>query len=209
MLSMKAGFALLDKYGIPTAKFAVVKRVDAAAKAAKKIGYPVAVKIDSPDIVHKTERGVVAANLKDEAELRAGVKRVLKRAGKARVRGIIVQEHCSGKEVIIGGTCDAQFGDVVLFGLGGIFVEVLKDFSVRVTPITRRDAKSMVKEIRGYPLLAGTRGEKPVAIPTIVNTIIKASRMLEREPKIKELDINPLFVDEKGVKAADVRVITY
>ena len=209
MMGMKAGFALLEKHGIPTARFAVAKGADGAARAAKKIGYPVAIKIDSPDIVHKTNKGVVAAGLTDEAELRAAVKELLRRAGKARVSGIIVQEHCTGKEVIMGGTCDPQFGDVVLFGLGGIFVEVLKDFSIRVTPISRRDAESMVKEIRGYPILAGARGEAPVAIPKIVDAVIKVSKMLEKEPSIKELDINPLFVDEKGIKAADVRVVLY
>ncbi|MFC2174603.1 acetate--CoA ligase family protein [archaeon] len=208
MLSMRDGFRLLDKYGIPTARFAVAKNADSAAKAAKKIGYPVAIKVDSPDIVHKTDRGVVASGITNEKELRAAVKRVMKRAGKAKAKSIIVQEHCSGKEVIIGGATDPQFGDVVLFGLGGIFVEVLKDFSIRVTPITKMDAEAMVEELRGYPLLAGVRGEEPVDIPTIVSTIVKVSRMLENEPKIKELDINPLFVDAKGVRAADVRVIT-
>lgn len=209
MLSMQQGFKLLEKYKIPTAKFLIVKDEESAVKAAKKLGYPVAVKIDSPDIIHKTEKGVVAANLKNEKELRSGVRKVLRKARRAKVAGIIVQEHCNGKEIIIGGTDDSQFGDVVLFGLGGIFVEVLKDVSVRVTPISKRDAEKMVKEIRGYPILAGARGEKAVNIKTIVETILKISKMVDKEKQIKELDINPLFVDEKGVKAADVRVITY
>jgi len=209
LLPMKDGFRLLEKYGIPTAKFELCRDAGAAAKAAARIGYPVALKLDSPDIIHKTEKGAVIPNIKDEKALRAAVAVLLRRAGKAKVRGIIVQEHCGGKEIIIGGTDDPQFGDVVLFGLGGVFVEVLKDFSVRVTPIARRDAESMVKEIRGYAILAGARGEKPVNIKAIADTLLKVSRMVEKERRIKELDINPLFVDEHGVKAVDVRVITY
>ena len=209
MLSMREGFELLEKYGIPTAKFIVAKDSDSAAKAAEKIGYPVTVKLDSKDIVHKTEKGAVVANIADEKSLRAALKGMHRRAGKAKIDGIIVQENCTGKEIIIGGADDPQFGDVVLFGLGGIFVEVLKDVSIRATPITKRDAKKMLKEINGYPILAGARGEKPVNLNALVETIMKVSKMVDKERKIKELDINPLFVDEKGVKAADVRVITY
>jgi len=209
LLPMKDSFRLLEKYGIPTAQFELCRDANAAAKAAKKIGYPLALKLDSPDIIHKTEKGAVIANVKDEKELRSAVALLLRRAGKAKVRGIIVQEHCSGKEIIIGGTDDPQFGDVVLFGLGGVFVEVLKDFSVRVTPIAKRDAEAMVKEIRGYAILAGARGEKPVNIKAIADTLLKVSRMVEKERGIKELDINPLFVDQRGVKAVDARVITY
>lgn len=209
MLSMRDGFKLLEKYGIPTAKFEIAKTENGAVKAAKKIGYPVTIKLDSPDIIHKTEKGAVKTGIKDEKELRKAIKSLLKRAGKARIKSIIVQENCTGKEIIIGGTDDSQFGDVVLFGLGGIFVEVLKDVSVRVTPITRRDAESMITEIRGYPLLAGARGEKPVNTEAIIEAILNVSRMVDKEKKIKEVDINPLFADENGVKAADVRVITY
>lgn len=206
---MRQGFKLLKKYGIPTAKFIVAKDTITAVKAAKKIGYPVAVKLDSPDITHKTDKGAVAFGIKNEKELKTALGKMLRRAGKAKITGIIVQEQCSGKEIIIGGSDDPQFGDVVLFGLGGIFVEVLKDVSVRITPIGKRSAEKMVREIRGYPLLSGVRGEKPVKIEAIVDTIVKVSKMVERERQIKELDINPLFVDEKGVKAADIRVITY
>ena len=209
MLTMREGFGLLRKYGIPAAEYEVVKGPDAAAKAAKRIGYPVVLKLDSPDIVHKTEKGAVAAGIKDEAMLRSSLKAMLRRAGKARIRGIVVQEQCHGKEIIIGGADDPQFGDVVLFGLGGIFVEVLKDVAVRVTPITRRDAEKMVREIEGYPVLAGVRGERGVNTKAIVEAIMKVSKMVDKERQIKELDINPLFVDEKGVKAADVRVVTY
>ncbi len=209
MLTMQEGFKLLKKYGIPVAKFSVAADISSAAKAAKRIGYPVTVKLDSPDIVHKTDKGAVAVGLKDEKELRDALKKMLKRAGTAEISGIIVQESCSGKEIIIGGADDPQFGDIVMFGLGGIFVEVLKDVSLRVTPIGKRDAAKMVREIRGYPLLAGARGEKPANISSIVDAIVKASKMVEQEQQIKELDINPLFVNEKGAKAVDVRVITY
>ena len=206
---MKNGFKMLKKYGIPVAKFKIVSDEEHAVKAAKKIGYPLAIKLDSPDILHKTEKGAVVAGIKNEKELRMAIRKAIRKAGKAKINGIIIQEHCSGREILIGGTDDPHFGDVVMFGLGGIFVEVLKDVSIRATPIARRDAEKMVKEIRGYPLLAGVRGEKAVDIKAIVDTILKVSKMVDKEKRIKELDINPLFVDENGIKAADVRVITY
>ncbi len=206
MLSAKQSAALLRKYRIPIAKGVVVKDEDGAAKAAKKIGYPVAIKVDSPDIIHKTDRGVVAFSLGNEQELRDEYRRVIRNAGKARVRGVLVQEHCTGVEIIIGGKRDAQFGEVVLFGLGGIFVEVFKDAAIRVTPFSRGDADRMIKEVKGYQLLKGARGQKPADIKAIASVIMSVQKMMLSE-KISELDLNPLFATPNGVKAADFRII--
>lgn len=206
MLSAKQSAALLRKYRIPTAKSTVVADEDGAARAAKKIGYPVAIKVDSEDIIHKTDSGVVAFGLENERELRAAFKRVMHRAGKAKVRGVVVQENLTGTEIIIGGKHDSQFGETVLFGIGGIFVEVFKDVALRVTPFSRKEAGEMVREIKGYPILQGTRGKKGVNTRAIVDTIMKVQRLMD-DNEIAELDINPLFADEKGVKAVDVRVI--
>lgn len=205
-MDMRAGFQLLEKYGIPVAKYKLVKEKEKALEFAAHNGYPIALKVDSPDILHKTDKGVVAFGIKNGSELIEAWNRIIKNAGKARVNGVIVQEHVAGREVIIGGKHDPQFGELVLFGLGGIFVEIFKDVSMRITPFSRREALDMIKEIKGYPLLAGARGEKPVNIRAIVDTIMKVQKLMVENP-IKELDINPLFVDEHGIKAVDVRVI--
>lgn len=205
-MSLKTGFRTLKKYKIPTAKHGFAKRVDEAAKLAKKIGYPVALKADAPSILHKTDKGVVSYNIEDEKELRREWKKIKKAVGRKKLNGILVQKNLDGIEIIIGGKHDPQFGETVLFGLGGIFVEVFQDVAMRVTPFTKREAQDMVKEIKGYKILAGVRGGKPVKISAIVDSIMKVQRMMEKE-NIRELDINPLFADEKGVKAVDVRII--
>ncbi|MBN3036925.1 MAG: acetate--CoA ligase family protein [Candidatus Diapherotrites archaeon] len=205
-MDMDTAFKLLEDYGIPVAKYGRVRSSKAAARFAKGM-YPVVLKVDSPDIIHKTDRGVVATDVRDEKALCQAFDRITRKAGNARVRGVIVQEHVSGEEVMVGAKRDPQFGSVVLFSLGGVFVEVLKDFAVRVTPITRADAEGMVREVRGYPVLAGARGRKPVDIDALVKVILAVSKIMDGNPSIKELDVNPLFASEDGVKAVDVRVI--
>ncbi|MCD4739889.1 acetate--CoA ligase family protein [archaeon] len=205
-MEMQAGFKLLKKYKIPIVDQGIAKKPDQAVRIAKIIGYPLAIKVDSSAILHKTDKGCVAFDIKNEKELIEAFKRVKKNAGRAKINGIIVQKHLKGREIIIGGKHDPQFGETVLFGLGGIFVEVFKDVALRVTPFSRRDALSMIKETKGYQLLSGARGEKPVNINSIVSTIMKVQKLME-ENNIKELDINPLFVDEQGITAVDVRII--
>jgi acyl-CoA synthetase (NDP forming) len=199
---------LLQKSGVPTAKWAAARNEQQAVAAAKKIGFPVAVKIDSPDILHKTEKKAVAFGLRNENELREGVKKILANAKKARARvsSIVVQESLSGIETIVGTKQDAQFGPVVVFGLGGVFVEVFDDVAVRVAPVSAREAGQMIKEIKAYPILSGARGMKPVNEKAIADVIVKASKLAEKG-NFKELDINPLFASEKTAKAADARVI--
>ena len=205
-MNMRAGFQLLEKYGIPIANYKLVKDKEKALECAAEHGYPIALKVDSPDILHKTDKGVVAYGLKNGSELIEAWARIMKNAGKARINGVIVQEHITGREVIIGGKLDPQFGEIVLFGLGGIFVEIFKDVSMRITPFSRKEALDMVKELKGYPLLMGARGEKPVKMSAVLDAIMKTQKLMVENP-IKELDINPLFVDEHGIKAVDVRVI--
>jgi acyl-CoA synthetase (NDP forming) len=206
MLPATESTALLRKYGIPMAKTAIAHDEEGAVKAAHDIGYPVAIKVDSPDIIHKTERGVVAHGIKSEAELREAFRRVMKSAGSARVSGIIVQEHCHGTEIIIGGKYDAQFGETVLFGVGGIFVEIFKDVSLRVTPFSANEALEMIKEVKGYPILAGARGQQGVDIGAIADAIMRVQKLMENEP-VAELDLNPVFATKGGVKAVDARII--
>ncbi|MFW9983990.1 MAG: acetate--CoA ligase family protein, partial [Candidatus Odinarchaeota archaeon] len=149
---------IMQTYKIPVTKFTVAETEDAAVKAAEKIGYPVVLKILSPDVIHKSDVGGVLININTPDEVRKGyqsiVKNVQKHKSNARIKGIFIEEFApKGIEVIIGALKDPQFGPALMFGLGGIFVEVLKDVSFRVAPITKFDAKEMIQEIKGYPIL--------------------------------------------------------
>lgn len=207
------------RFRITLPKQALAKNPDEAARAARRIGYPVALKVSSPDIVHKTEAGGLFLGIRAEQELRERFKQVLVNSKKykprARVAGVLVQEMVPGVETIVGAKQDATFGPVVMFGLGGIFVEVLKDVAFRLAPLERSDAQGMVQEIKGYPVLAGARGKRPVNFKALEEALVKVSRMAwahspeggRKKPLIKELDINPLFVGPKKAVAADVRII--
>lgn len=202
-------FQLLEKYNIPTAQHMLSKDEQQAVAFAKKTGYPVVLKLSSPDIVHKTDAKAVLVGIGNEQELRSGFKKLIAvgKKKKARVEGVLVQEQAEGTEVIIGSSQDPQFGPTLLFGLGGIFVEVLKDVTFRLIPIDRKEAAAMIKEIKGYKILAGARGEKPINFKALEDCLVNVSKMVWSErPEIKELDINPLFANEKGVVAADVRI---
>jgi acyl-CoA synthetase (NDP forming) len=197
--------ALLKMYGIEFAEGSISRSVDEALRVAQ---YPVALKVLSDDIVHKSDRGCVKLNVKDAESLRKAYSELMTNAGNARIDGILVQKMAKpGHELIVGGRRDEQFGPVILFGLGGIFVEVFKDFSLRVCPIDKADAMEMISEIKGYPLLSGYRGEKPVDMEAIIELLLKTSRLLYDNEKIKEMDMNPVIVYEKGYCAVDVRVI--
>lgn len=208
---------LLKRYRIPYPRHILAKTEEAAVQASRKIGFPVVMKVSSPDIIHKTEAKCVIVNIGDSQQARAAFRQIVKNARKhktrARVNGVAVFEMVpSGtREIILGSKHDPQFGPVLMFGLGGIFVEVLRDVSFRIIPLERKDAREMIREIRGYKILEGARGEKPVNFRLLEDTIMKVSRMVSENSgkgkKIQELDINPLFIDEKEVWAADVRVI--
>lgn len=203
---------LLKKHGIPTTKDFLAKTSKEAVSFANKIGYPVVLKIQSPDILHKTDAGGVILDLENDKEVSEGFEKVMKNARKqkkkANIQGVLVQGMVKeGTQCIIGSKKDPQFGPVIMFGLGGIFVEVYKDVSFRIIPIERADAKEMIREIKGYPILKGARGKKPVNFKALEDALLKVSRMVWGNKKIEELDINPIFADSKGVKAADARII--
>lgn len=204
---------LLNRWKIPYAEHFLAKSPEQAVRFAERIGYPVVLKVESPDVIHKTETGGVETNIRDEEDVRRAFKvitrNVKRKVPKARVKGILIQKMFDGREIIVGSKIDPQFGPVIVFGFGGIFVESLKDVTFRVIPIKRSDAKKMIKEIRGYKILQGVRGLKPVNFRILENCLLKVSEMVwkSRKPAIKELDINPLFVNEKGVVAVDVRII--
>lgn len=205
---------ILAEYGIAVTQEALATTADAAVAAAKRIGYPVAIKVQSPDISHKTEAQAVQLGIADDAELEAAFEEVLANAraykAGARIDGVLVQEMVKGGiEAILGITNDPLFGPAVMFGLGGIFAEVLKDVSFRLAPVTLSVAREMIEEIKGYPVLAGARGKAPADVEALAEAIVKLSALaVDLKDELAELDINPLFVMEKGkgVKAADALI---
>ena len=203
---------LLQRAGIPVVETRLAKSKQEAISISKDLGFPVVLKIASPDIIHKSDSGGVKLGLsngsqvgKAYSEIMSSVKQ--KSAG-AWIQGVSVQKMARpGVEVIIGMSKDAQFGPVLMFGLGGILVEVLKDVSFRIVPVTRRDAEEMVREIKGYELLLGYRGQEPADIPALEELIVKVSDFVEQNPQIRELDLNPVFAYQDGVVAVDARII--
>lgn len=200
------------EYGIPITKFKVAKNETEAVKFAKEIGFPIVLKIVSPDVIHKFDVGGVVLNLNSEAEVRDAYNKILENVKQhkpdAKVLGIMVQEMApQSTEVIVGATKDPQFGPALMFGLGGIFVEVLKDVAFRIAPISESDAKEMITEVKAYPILKGYRGQPPVDIDAIVKILLNTSKLVMEHSEIKELDLNPILVYEKGAKTVDARII--
>ena len=203
---------LLEFYNIKLPKAVLVRTQDEAVKAVQEIGEPTAFKIVSPEIVHKSDVGGVLLNIKSENEARDAFDLIIENAQKvspaSRILGILVSPMArKGQECIIGMVRNPQFGPVVMFGIGGIFVEVFKDVSFRVIPPTDIDVDEMVKEIKGYPLLTGIRGEAAKDIDALKDIIIKISKMAIENPEIKEIDLNPVIVHEKGASIVDARII--
>ena len=202
----------LKRMGIPVVETRLAKTQKEAVLLSRKIGFPVALKISSPEITHKTDSGGVRLSLNNMKEVKSAyheiTEGVLKQYPNATIQGVSVQKMAKpGTEVIVGTSKDPQFGPVIMFGLGGIFVEVLKDVSFRIIPLSRKDALEMIEEIKGYPLLQGYRGKESVDIPALTKIILKISRVMEENPNIKELELNPIIAYKKGALAVDARII--
>lgn len=203
---------LLREYGIPVPDFKLIKSEEEITGLAKKINFPIVMKIVSPDIIHKTDAGGVKLNIKNETEARLAYREIISKAKKynkeTKISGAIVYTMVpQGTEIIIGMMKDPHFGPVIMFGLGGIFVEVLKDISFRILPIEERDTREMITEIKGYEILKGTRGKPPRDIKAIEEVLMKVSKLTIENPEINEIDLNPIFVFEKGLQVVDARMI--
>lgn len=203
---------LLKVAGIKTTEIKLASTRDEAISFSAELGFPVVLKIVSPDILHKTDAGGVKLNLKSGEEVGKAFDEIVDAAKKydpkARIDGVSVQPMVrAATEVIIGMSKDPQFGPVLMFGLGGILVEVLKDVSFRIVPLTKRDAAEMIREIKGYPILEGYRGQEPANIDILEDLLLKVSEFVEKRPEIKELDINPIFAYKDDAVAIDARVI--
>lgn len=203
---------ILREYDIPTPEFRLAENKGEAVRIARETGYPIVMKIVSPQILHKSDAGGVKINLRDEEEVEKAFEEIIKNAKNynkdAEISGAIMYRFVpKGIEIIVGLTKDPQFGPVLMFGLGGVFVEVLKDVSFRVPPIERRDAYEMIREIKGYQILEGVRGEKRKDIDAIADIIMKVSQIAIENSEIKELDLNPIIAYEDRVVVVDARVI--
>jgi succinyl-CoA synthetase beta subunit len=205
---------LLKAYGVPSTREVLCGSLSEAKDAAEEIGYPVALKVMSGDILHKTEAGVVALQLRNEEELRNAYGRLLEHAHTfaphAHIQGVLVQEMVEeGLECLVGVKRDPLFGPMVAVGLGGIYVEVLKDLVLRKAPVSEGTALGMIEQLKGYPLLAGARGQKKRDIAALARLLRIVSEFACAEPDLLELDINPVFVraEGEGVVAADALVL--
>ncbi len=204
---------ILKAYGFRLPESRIAKTTKGAVRAASEIGYPVVMKIASPDVLHKSDMGGVRVGLEDEAMLEEAffdiTSNIQLRQPEARIIGVMVQEMIpKGKEVILGITRDMQFGPMIMFGLGGIYVEVLKDVAFRIAPLSIESADAMIREIQSFPLLRGVRGEAPVDIEGIRDALLRVSQMAVDFPEIIEADINPLLVcpEGQGAVAVDARI---
>jgi len=199
-------------YCIPVAEWATASSPEEALEAAKRLGYPLALKVLSPHISHKSDVGGIALGIEDEESLKRAydemLSQVQEKAPDVPLEGFLLQRMISGgREVILGGKRDPSFGPVVMFGLGGVYVEVFDDVAFRVAPLTREDAEEMIAEVRGSRLLRGIRGEKPSDVEAVADCLLRLSQLLQDFPAVAEVDINPLIVLEKGAKAVDARMV--
>lgn len=203
---------ILAGYGVPFPAHALVKTGPEAAAAANRLGYPVVLKVVSPGVVHKSEAGGVMTGLEDEPALTAGFERLLDRVKartpEAEIEGVLVcRQAGEGVEVIVGAIHDQVFGPTIMCGLGGIFTEVMKDTAFRVAPVDRLEARRMIAELKAYPLLAGARGRPPADVEALACLLTIVSRLALERTDLRELDLNPVRVFEKGLLALDARLM--
>ncbi|HXY86963.1 MAG TPA: acetate--CoA ligase family protein [Candidatus Acidoferrales bacterium] len=210
-MSEEEGRVVLKAYEVRTPDEKHANSREYAVKAARSIGYPVVMKVSSPDISHKSDVGGVVVNIKSDRETKNAYESIYaninKRLPTARMNGVIIQKMIEGKEAIVGVSRDPQFGPFITFGLGGIYVEVLRDVSHRVAPITSEEAKKMITEIKSYPILVGVRGGRALDIDGIVDAILLLSQIMQDFDELQEIEINPLIVQEKNCYAIDALVV--
>jgi len=207
-MTMIDDFKLLEKNKFRLLPYGLATTEDEAVSLAKKIGYPIAMKIVSPEIVHKTDVGGVKIGIKNDEVVRYTYRELIASAKEKKIDGILVQKMArKGIELIIGGVYDQQFGHVIVLGFGGVYVEVFKDITARICPITKADVREMVMELKSHPILMGARGKKAINIAGLEELMIKTCKFMAKE-NIQEIDINPVVFDEKGYDIVDVRFKT-
>ena len=196
-------YDMIKKSRIPTAPYVFVKKEMDIKSAMKKVGIPCVMKVSGNTIIHKTELNGIAMNIETEERALETFNRMMKIKG---ADSVVIQKQLEGIELIIGAKASSEFGNIISVGLGGIYVEVLKDVKFRIAPLTTFDAEAMVKELKGYEILAGIRGNKPINFSKLYEILVTVGRFAIKN-KFKEMDINPLICNEEGCWAVDVRII--
>jgi len=204
--------AICADYRMPIPPFELAKSAEQASSVAQKLGYPIVLKIVSQDILHKTEAGGVLLGIQNPVDVRNGFSRIVDNARRynsnAKLEGVLVQRMAPpGREIIIGGLVDPQFGQTLMFGLGGVFVEILRDVTLRIAPIVKQDAQEMIREIKAYPILKGFRGQPPADEDAIVDILLSASDLVMENQDINQMDLNPVMIYDKGASIVDARMI--
>ncbi|MEK6693230.1 MAG: acetate--CoA ligase family protein [Nitrospirota bacterium] len=204
--------ALINSVGIPIPSSGAARDEDEAVNIAESISYPVVLKVISPQVIHKTDFGGVKIGARNKDEVKRDfsdiIENIRRKVPDAEVIGILVEKMAfQSTEVIIGGIRDLQFGPAIMFGLGGIFTEILKDISFRLAPITKKEALGMMEELKGYPLIEGYRGSKPLDRESLSDTMVKVSKLMEEIKDIQEVDLNPVFLYPEGLTVVDARII--
>jgi len=207
ILSFEETRDLLIKYKLPFCRTEIFNSKEKALAFAKQIGFPVVLKVHAQKIFHKSEVGGVKINIKNDDEFISAWDEIEKNIEGKNIEGILVQEMVSGSEVAIGMKRDSQFGPVLMFGLGGIFIEIIKDVSLRIAPIDIAEATKMIKEIKGFKILDGARGKKKVDINRIAEMLVNISNLSMKEEKIQSIDFNPVMVTDKQAIITDLRMI--
>ncbi|MFH1222600.1 MAG: acetate--CoA ligase family protein [Candidatus Micrarchaeota archaeon] len=198
-------FKLLEKNGYRLLPYGLAKSEADALALAKKFGYPIAMKIVSPAIIHKTDVGGVKLGIRNDEVLRHHYNELTASASGKKVDGVLVQKMARrGVELIIGGVYDQQFGHMIILGFGGVYVEVFKDITARICPITNDDVKEMVMELKAHPILLGARGKKAINIDGLESLMVKTCKFMVKE-QIREIDLNPVIFDERGYDIVDAR----
>jgi succinyl-CoA synthetase beta subunit len=205
MISLKESFKLIKKYKLPIVKTFASLDFEKLRKSFLKMKKPIVLKVYSPDIIHKTDVGCLITGINNLSQLREAYKKILKNVfsfnPNARIESFLMQESAKGVELIIGTKIDETFGKIILFGLGGIYTEVFEDIAIRVLPINENQADSMIKQIKGFKILSSYRGKR-YNLGALKELILKVAKLFENE-NIKEVDLNPVFLDEKEAKIVD------
>lgn len=204
--------AMLQAAGIPVVETRFARNMKEAVAISKELGFPVALKVMSAEVVHKSDAGGVKLKLENASQVEKAYSAMMTSVKavypKAKIDGVSVQKMARpGVEVIVGMSKDPQFGPVLMFGLGGVLVELLKDVAFRIVPVSKFDAAEMVREIKGFPMLTGFRGSEPADLNALEKLIVDVSNFVEKHPEVKELDLNPVFAYKDGVSAVDARVV--
>jgi len=207
LLNFEKTEKLLNKYNILVVKTRIIKTKKQAISFAKKNNWPVVLKINAPNLLHRTEKGLIKIGINNKQELIEEFKNIFKKSKNIKNREILIQKTIKGIEIICGMKRDPAFGPVLMFGLGGIFAEVLKDVSFQIIPVNKKEAKEMIKKIKGYKILNGYRNTPKADIDKLAKLILNVSKLAQENPQIKEIDLNPVFINEKYIKVADPKII--